>query len=92
MLVEAFQMTKERRQDNSQWPAWLNEAWSKNIDQVGAVGPVTFPDSDGSDQLHIRTLEGLMTVSWNDYIIRGTKGELYACKPDIFEEIYDKID
>ena len=28
IVIEAFQMTKERRQDNSEWPSWLNEAWN----------------------------------------------------------------
>lgn len=38
---------------------------------------------------HIRTLEGDHIVSFGDYIIRGIKGELYPCKPDIFEMSYD---
>jgi hypothetical protein len=40
----------------------------------------------------IRTLEGDMTISKGDYIIKGVKGEFYPCKPDIFELTYDKID
>lgn len=38
---------------------------------------------------YIETLEGNMTVSKNDYIIQGVKGEYYPCKPDIFEMTYD---
>ena len=26
-----------------------------------------------------------------DYIIKGVKGEIYPCKPDIFELTYEKI-
>jgi hypothetical protein len=33
-----------------------------------------------------------MTVSLNDYIIKGVHGEFYPCKPDIFNETYDKIE
>ena len=33
-----------------------------------------------------------MTVDWGDYIIQGIKGELYACKPDIFEATYRPIE
>jgi hypothetical protein len=40
----------------------------------------------------IRTLEGDMELSWNDYVIKGIKGEFYPCKPDIFELTYDKVD
>jgi hypothetical protein len=42
--------------------------------------------------LLIPTLEGLMIAKENDWIIKGIKGELYPCKPDIFEETYEKID
>jgi hypothetical protein len=37
----------------------------------------------------IPTLEGLMLGVQNDFIIRGVKGELYPCKPDIFEMTYE---
>ena len=37
----------------------------------------------------ISTLEGTMTASNGDWIIRGVKGELYPCKPDIFEATYE---
>lgn len=38
--------------------------------------------------LVIPTLEGEMMASAGDWIIRGVKGELYPCKPDIFEATY----
>lgn len=34
-------------------------------------------------------LEGDMHVSIGDYIIKGVRGELYPCKPYIFEETYE---
>lgn len=37
----------------------------------------------------ISTLEGVMRVSLGDFVIRGVKGEMYPCKPDIFEASYD---
>lgn len=40
-------------------------------------------------QVIIRTLEGPITASAGDWIIKGTKGEFYPCKPDIFKEIYE---
>jgi hypothetical protein len=39
----------------------------------------------------ISTLEGTMTASPGDWIIRGVKGELYPCKPDIFAATYDAV-
>jgi hypothetical protein len=41
--------------------------------------------------MKIRTLEGEMTGSKDDWIIKGVKGEFYPCKPDIFEATYELI-
>lgn len=54
---------------------------------------------DGFDMRHvcfdgvlkIATLEGIMTASIGDYIIKGVQGEFYPCKPDIFEQTYDEV-
>lgn len=40
----------------------------------------------------IHTLEGEMSTSPGDWIIRGIKGEYYPCKPDIFEATYEAVD
>ncbi len=37
----------------------------------------------------IETPEGTMIAEPGDWIIRGVKGELYPCKPDIFEATYE---
>jgi hypothetical protein len=39
--------------------------------------------------LRINTLEGVITASTGDYVIRGIKGEFYPCKPDIFAATYE---
>jgi len=40
----------------------------------------------------IKTLEGIMIGNGGDYIIKGVQGEIYPCKPDIFEQTYEKIE
>ena len=47
--------------------------------------------SSGRIGLQIPTMEGLMLGVQGDYIIRGVKGELYPCKPDIFEATYEAV-
>ena len=42
--------------------------------------------------LIIPTLEGNMTASVNDWIIKGISGEFYPCKPDIFEATYELVE
>jgi hypothetical protein len=42
--------------------------------------------------LSILTMEGEMTASIGDWIIKGVEGEFYPCKPDIFYKTYEKIE
>ena len=42
--------------------------------------------------LTIHTLEGNMDVSIGDWVIKGVKGEFCPCKPDIFEQTYERVE
>jgi hypothetical protein len=42
--------------------------------------------------LAIETMEGALGATENDWIIKGIRGEFYPCKPDIFQETYEKIE
>lgn len=53
--------------------------------------PPTEPRTD-SWPLFIQTLEGNMSATIGDYIIKGVNGEFYPCKPDIFEKTYEKVE
>jgi hypothetical protein len=67
----------------------LHGAWNK---EPGEGCLWIDPDDCTREKLVIGTLEGVHRVDWNDWIIQGVKGELYPCKPDIFELTYDKLD
>jgi hypothetical protein len=58
---------------------------------VDAEGKQT-DDGGGRLGLLIPTKEGLMVGSEGDWIIRGVKGELYPCKPDIFAATYEPVE
>ena len=47
---------------------------------------------DGPAWCEIKTLKGTMIARTGDYIIRGVNGEIYPCKPDIFEKAYEAIE
>ncbi len=90
IVVEAFQMTKERRETNEDWPDWLHRAWNKDASALGALHMLQLaghPDR----RLVIHTLEGQMVVQWGAFIIKGIHNELYPCEPDIFAATYDKV-
>jgi len=46
----------------------------------------------GQGKADIVTLEGTMRASSGDWIIQGVKGELYPCKPDIFNATYEPVE
>ncbi len=54
-------------------------------DQPDGLYPIYNEDTQ---TLIIPTLEGDHTASSGDWIIKGIQGELYPCKPDIFEATY----
>ena len=87
VIIEAFQMTKERRTSNADWPQWMHRAWQLDRKTPGSLHPTEEGADNGT--LSISTLEGQQLVSWDDWIIQGVKGELYPCKPDIFEITYE---
>lgn len=92
VVIEAFQMTRERRASNAEWPSWMHEAWQLHVSEPGSLSCVDYPESDGTDKLQITTLEGVMLVEWGDWIIQDVKGELYPCKPDIFAATYEPVE
>ena len=58
-------------------PEWFTEA-TITMRTDGGIGIVT--------------LEGCMCANKGDYIVKGIRGEIYPCKADIFEEIYEKVE
>ena len=71
--------------------------WWPGVDIEGVceyqAGP-NHPDQPRGTPLFavIDTLKGKMQVSPGDWVIKGIKGELYPCKPDIFEATYETVE
>lgn len=83
VVIEAFKWTGGP--DQTEDPVWIIEAMKS--------GTVRFENIGTSEcVLMIDTLEGTHKANQGDYIIQGVKGELYPCKPDIFEMTYDKVE
>ena len=79
VVIEAFQLKREP------WPDWFYQA---RIDGVVTIGF----EKCKPWHVTIHTLEGDHRAEPDDYIIRGVKGELYPCKPDIFEQTYEIVE
>ena len=69
---------------------WTGNNYSE-ISKLGETSAVCRHLSVLENRLMVDTMEGVMAASINDWIIRGVKGELYPCKPDIFEMTYERI-
>jgi hypothetical protein len=86
VVIEAYQYEGDFVSSGN-WtaPDWVNEAYNNGVlvyKEVGNTPP----------ELYVKTIEGDMKCNYKDYIIKGVKGELYPCKPDIFEETYEQVD
>lgn len=64
-----------------------DESWASVVAMVGNSGDAIFRNPD--ETLAIETLEGRMRASLGDRIIKGTRGEFYPCKPDVFATKYE---
>ena len=73
------------------WSGDPNDLWQ--IKDMAGGRKLHLGASDPNDRydLMIVTLEGTMTADPGDWIIRGVAGELYPCKPDIFEQTYEEV-
>lgn len=61
-----------------------------NLQEIATLGGAREYEQDFlSDDLIIHTFEGDVKATKGDWIIKGVKGELYPCKPDIFEATYE---
>ena len=83
VVIEAVQFTEENAL------AWLND---KTKAPFGLSVSGSWHPKDQviwSVYICIQTLEGQMLARIDDWIIKGVKGELHPCKPDIFEATYD---
>jgi hypothetical protein len=72
--------------------AWKIDSGDRNMPSwVFAGDKVKWRDGAGT-KLEIETLEGIMIGDKGDYLIKGVAGELYPCKPDIFEMTYERVE
>lgn len=44
-----------------------------------------------TENLRIVKIGAIMHIKLGDWIIKGTAGEFYPCKPEIFEEVYEPV-
>jgi hypothetical protein len=83
VVIDAVQLKK-----GMELAPWLRDAVARGEVTISGLSNIT------RDQpwAKISTLEGDMRADAGDWIIRGVKGELYSCKPDVFEMTYEAVE
>ena len=89
--VDAFQLTLERRLSNEDWPHWMHYAWNTPHEELGSVYPSLYPNSNGRDQLMVRTTLGPVKVDWGDWIIRDNDGLFSVMRPEAFTATFEPL-
>lgn len=79
-IIEAWQWLG---QVEDEWPPWLY-AYSHDGRGVGI--------EHTKQQLLIPTWEGIMIAKLNSWVVKGTHGELYPVKPEIFADTYEPVE
>lgn len=86
VVIEAFQYDGDLMNSSGEYYVsdWAVKAFESGVMRYAST------DAEPSE-LFINTLEGDHHVSVGDYIIKGIQGELYPCKPNIFEQTYELL-
>lgn len=73
--------------DGTRAGALAIKSWAN--DEHGTL--FNFLGSDEQNYFAVFTLEGMMQITADDYVIRGLAGEYYPCKPEIFAASYIEV-
>ena len=83
VVIEAFQLTWDFIKSVNA-PSWVIKNRTIKFFYTDKI--------ENSQYALIDTLEGQMRANANDWIIEGVNGEIYPCKPDIFEKTYELVE
>ena len=79
-----------------EWVRTYEYRVGSDFDIIGITEPAVSVDESAQNgafyKLSIPTMEGVMQASAGDWLIRGVRGEIWACKPEIFAETYELLD
>lgn len=86
-MIGAKKIKKYRRKKPIEVEAvqWTGDNLAE-LRKIDGVATIYF-----GDDIKIETLEGVITASIGDYIIKDMQGKLYSCKPEIFEQTYEEV-
>ena len=66
--------------------------WLGDEEDLTELGDDLSAITVSGENVLIETREGTMMADLGDWIIKGIAGEIYPCKPEIFEATYELVD
>lgn len=89
--VDAFQMGKAQIYDRAAWPVWLDDAFKKGPDEIGAVMHSSYPFDENVDPMRMMTDTGIMPIAPDDWIVLDPNGKLSTRKPATFAALFKPV-
>lgn len=92
-LKEKLEKHEPKAKKYRKKPLVIEAVIYESIDQIKRYFPniEVRDDNRVSKAISLKTLEDWVELQVGDYVIKGIKGEYYPCKPDIFEESYQRV-
>ena len=90
VVIQAIQLLWENWNDICDFVPFEYGTKGCYIDQEG-MPTEDYPGENSKLGMVIHTLEGNHLAVEGDWIICGVAGEFYPCKPDIFEQTYERV-
>lgn len=89
VTIECFKYDGDLKNSNGKYyvPEWAVEAEKNGILYFASKN-----EGEPPCELFVKTNHGAVHVAVGDYVIRQIDGELYPCKPDLFEKTYDIVE
>jgi hypothetical protein len=82
IVVDAFRWTGGP--DQTEDPVWI-------VDEIKADNVWFVASGTPAVRMQIMTRDGVLTAWPGDWIIKSVNGEMYPCRPDIFDATYDQV-
>ena len=86
VVVEAFLLVDD---DTLKWPDWMRACLGS---QYGTVNWAYHEETGALCGLLISTPFGRLCAPFGSWIIRANEGELYPCKPSVFDATYEPVE
>jgi hypothetical protein len=90
VVIDAWQWRFSPHETSQEYPtpSWVTDA----LNVWPCVGGINFePEHPYGPRIFIASLEGVTIATPDYWIIKGVRGELYPCAPDIFEATYEPV-